>query len=65
MTYDTDISILKQLRLPRAPISKRLTNAIGILKGRGAQARKEIREMKKEWETREKRQVALARRKHS
>lgn len=62
MTYRTDIPILAQLRLPRAPLSTRLMNAIGILKGRrGAHARKEIRKMRREWAQREKRQIALAR----
>lgn len=64
MTYDTNTPIAKQLRLPQAALSTRLTQAIGILKGRGAQARKEIREMRRDWDMREKRQLSLARRKN-
>lgn len=60
MTYHADIPMLTQLRLQRVPVSTRIMNAIGILKGRrGAQARKEIREMRREWARREKRQLAL------
>ncbi|OGJ67123.1 hypothetical protein A2947_01395 [Candidatus Peribacteria bacterium RIFCSPLOWO2_01_FULL_54_110] len=61
MTYDTDIAIAKQLRLPAVRPSKRLLNAIGILKGRGANARKEIAEIRREWDKREKKQRVLAR----
>ena len=61
MTYNTNTLILKQLRLPPAPVSKRLTNVIGILKGRrldGLSYQKKIRE---EWETHWKKQIRLAR----
>ncbi len=61
MAYDADIAITKQLCLPSIRPSKRLLAAIGILKGRGAKARKEIKEMRREWERREKRQIMLAR----
>jgi hypothetical protein len=60
MTYDTDISIQRQLRLPERRPSRRLLGAIGILKGQGAEARKEIREMRRGWVKREKRQKNLA-----
>lgn len=61
MTYDTNTPIAKQLRLPQAALSKHLTNAIGILKGRRLDGLAYQKKIRVEWETRWKKQVRLAR----
>lgn len=61
MTHNADTPILKQLRLPQAPLSKRLTNAVGILKGRRLDGLAYQKKIRAEWETRWKKQIHLAR----
>lgn len=52
VAYDIETPMTKRLRLAPIPPSRRLLDAIGILKGRGDEMRKELQKMRREWDKR-------------